>query len=281
MYVVKTVKQAYQRPPPHLTSTVIEAGNIMAATTQSHQANNTSGLRRGNELYRLDPATGELIEYKPYTSRADDMSAVRASYKALRYIILANFHGLPSEVKVVLTYSPERNPSPNDLYYDYKNFYKRLSRQYPGLEYIVIPEPHQNGRWHLHCLFKTGNNTELYIPRQQLETLWGFGIVSIQRIRKPQADALYLTSNQKKVTAERLALYPPRFKLYRCSRGIVHPQQQQMPRSVLEAKVLDQGYLLNYGDCVDVEAASPEDGTAICLNRIIHETYERKYKNGL
>lgn len=280
MYIIKTVKQGYQRPPPDLTSTVIEAGNIMAATTQSRQASNTSGLRQGNELYRLDPATGELIEYKPYTSRADDMSAVRASYKTLRYIILANFHGLSSEAKVVLTYSPEHDPSPSDLYHDYKNFYKRLSRQYPGLEYIVIPEPHQSGKWHLHCLLKTGDNTELYIPHHQLETLWGLGIVSIQRIRNPQADALYLTSSRKKVTAERLALYPPHFKLYRCSRGIIHPQQLEIPRSVLEAKVLDQGYLLSYGDCVDVEAVSPENGTTICLNRIIHETYERKYKNG-
>lgn len=278
MQVIRTVKQGYQRPPTSSVSTVIEAGNVMAVTTQSKQTNNISGLRQGNELYYCDPSTGELVAYKPYTSRADDMSVVRASYKTLRYIIIANFHGLPSEVEVVLTYSKEYDPAPSDLYYDYKNFYKRLSRQHSGLEYIVVPEPQKSGKWHLHCLFKKANNTKLYIPYQQLEACWGFGGVSINHIHTPYGTALYLTSNREKVTPERLALYPPRFKLYRCSRGIVRPQPQKITRSELETKVTAGGYLLKYGDCVDIEAVSAEDGTTVRLNRITHETYERKLK---
>lgn len=146
------------------------------------------------------------------------------------------------------------------LYEDFKNFNKRmryaLSKDGYNYEYIVCMEPQGRGAWHAH-LVMIFNKTAPYIPNDEMANAWGHGFTTTKKLEDVDNVGAYLTaylgdmdisdahnlSNEelngmrsfglKEVEVDgikksilkgaRLHMYPPKFNLYRFSKGIKKP----------------------------------------------------------
>lgn len=171
-----------------------------------------------------------------------------------------------------LTYGPDRGRSPPELAADFKAFWHRLHYHYPDTEYLVVYEPCQDGRFHAHMLLKQTNAKPLFIPKEQLDRLWGHGMTHVGRIRSVRATALYLCkmANDK----QRISYLPAGFRVYRRSRGIVKPEAQRMTRGELETFAKGNGYVLDHADSLAI-VGSDSNGREVCLNTITHEQFKR------
>lgn len=258
-------------PPDDSIATVCSLGNRLEVTTLAFRRRNTSGLRKGNERYRVNSSTGEMTTYTPRKNRGEDVGSLQASFRNIRRMVEANFRGGESELHIVLSYRGNLNPSPSELYNDFKKFWKRLRYRYPCLEYLLVIEPHEDGRFHGHLLVVDAEGHYLFIPKKDLKALWGHGSVYVGRIRNVTALGLYL-SNKWQTHPNRLRFYPPRFRLCRWSDGLYKPISKKVSRDDLKQMVKAGNYTLKYSDAVQIEAKTVT-GEPVTVQKIYHETY--------
>ena len=215
--------------------------------------------------------TGEIKNMNQESEkRTDNLDSVRRTMKRLRRLIGANF--VSNEINrkdqlwITLTYREDVNAtdknSPEIVYKDFKRFIRKLREKYnPTIEYIAVLEPHASGRWHLHVLMKTMNNSKLYIPNSDIENLWGKGFTSTKRLKNSDNVSAYVMAyvsnveidlkssdkgkaNSKKVIkGGRLSFYPKGIRIYRRSRNLVDPKiQKGQKREVLSLKAREKLY---------------------------------------
>lgn len=146
--------------------------------------------------------TGEIKNMNQESKkRTDNLDSVRRTMKRLRRLIGANF--VSNEINrkdqlwITLTYREDVNAtdknSPEIVYKDFKRFIRKLREKYnPTIEYIAVLEPQASGRWHLHVLMKTMNNSKLYIPNSDIENLWGKGFTSTKRLKNSDNVSAYV-----------------------------------------------------------------------------------------
>lgn len=215
--------------------------------------------------------TGEIKNMNQESEkRTDNLDSVRRTMKRLRRLIGANF--VSNEINrkdqlwITLTYREDVNAtdknSPEIVYKDFKRFIRKLREKYnPTIEYIAVLEPQASGRWHLHVLMKTMNNSKLYIPNSDIENLWGKGFTSTKRLKNSDNVSAYVMAyvsnveidlkssdkgkaNSKKVIkGGRLSFYPKGIRIYRRSRNLVDPKiQKRQKREVLSLKAREKLY---------------------------------------
>ena len=215
--------------------------------------------------------TGEIKNMNQESEkRTDNLDIVRRTMKRLRRLIGANF--VSNEINrkdqlwITLTYREDVNAtdknSPEIVYKDFKRFIRKLREKYnPTIEYIAVLEPQASGRWHLHVLMKTMNNSKLYIPNSDIENLWGKGFTSTKRLKNSDNVSAYVMAyvsnveidlkssdkgkaNSKKVIkGGRLSFYPKGIRIYRRSRNLVDPKiQKGQKREVLSLKAREKLY---------------------------------------
>lgn len=213
--------------------------------------------------------TGEIKNMNQESEkRTDNLDSVRRTMKRLRRLIGANF--VSNEINrkdqlwITLTYREDVNAtdknSPEIVYKDFKRFIRKLREKYnPTIEYIAVLEPQASGRWHLHVLMKTMNNSKLYIPNSDIENLWGKGFTSTKRLKNSDNVSAYVMAyvsnveidlkssdkgkaNSKKVIkGGRLSFYPKGIRVYRRSRNLVDPKiQKGQKREVLSLKAREK-----------------------------------------
>ena len=88
----------------------------------------------------------------------------------------------------------------------------------------------------MHVLFKTNDNSRLYVKNSVMEKLWGKGFTSTKRLSNRDNVAAYVMayvtnlridngmSKKRDIKGERIYLYPFGTKIYRRSKGIVDPK---------------------------------------------------------
>lgn len=215
--------------------------------------------------------TGEIKNMNQESEkRTDNLDSVRRTMKRLRRLIGANF--VSNEINrkdqlwITLTYREDVNAtdknSPEIVYKDFKRFIRKLREKYnPTIEYIAVLEPQASGRWHLHVLMKTMNNSKLYIPNSDIENLWGKGFTSTKRLKNSDNVSAYVMAyvsnveidlkssdkgkaNSKKVIkGGRLSFYPKGIRIYRRSRNLVDLKiQKGQKREVLSLKAREKLY---------------------------------------
>lgn len=253
----------------------------------------------------IDLSTGEVKDFNHNESRADDKNSVRTSLSKLRNYINTNVVDVSKCLWVTLTYA-ENMTDTKKLYTDFDKFNKRLKYNLKvHYEYIVAMEPQGRGAWHAHLLLIFDDKAP-FVKNEWLRNLWGHGFVRVQALKNADNIGAYLTayladmeldeadksglySNEAKIRlvetvdengnkiskavikGARLALYPPNFNLFRCSRGIKKPAHGFMP----------YGYFKEHmGDLKPVYESTfniLNDDSKTC-NRVYKAQYNKKRK---
>ena len=237
---------------------------------------NLSGYKKISGSSYVNKSTGEVHPYTKSSHRMNNPDVIKKSFSTLRRTILANIVGDGSEVHAVLTFSTSEFIYQN-LYPSIKNFIARLRYRYPAIEYIAVPEPHNDSSFHIHLILKNRDGSRLFIPHAELSDIWGNGRVWVRRIVKDDRIAAYLTSvsvnSNDGGKGAQLRYYPSYGRLYRCSRGIkkVYP----LKMNYKQAKDLIGNRHLTFAKTIHVMRNNADD-TQTELNAITYERYSLK-----
>ena len=123
--------------------------------------------------------------------------------------------------------------------YELKEYIKKLGqfiRDYRkkyevDIQYLLIPEKHKNGAWHMHGLIKGIPREHLYINENGYLD-WEnykkrFGWCSIDKIKNKEAISKYITKYVRKSFDTDRGITEKESKLYYCSRGLRRPQKKK------------------------------------------------------
>lgn len=266
----KTTLTENKRPCDDAIVRYKDMGNIKEIMSSEHRNTICTIQKISSEEYVYKP-TGEIKQFQHIESRADDKNSVRKSLGTLRDLINTNVTDVSHCRWVTLTYA-ENMTDAKRLYKDCDKFIKRMRYRYNFFEYIVAMEPQGRGAWHAHMImiFKT---KAPFIPNNELAKIWGHGFVTIKKLENVDNVGAYLTAylgdmeleeaknagvdfthkeikvldveeEGKKVTkafikGARLNMYPPKFNIYRCSRGIKKPDVMYITEREARKKVGD------------------------------------------
>ena len=262
-----------------------------------------------NKDYYVNLETGAVSECKHIVNRADNKFQVGQSLKRLRDYINTNVVEPKNCKWVTLTYAKNMQDT-KKLYNDFKNFIRRFKELYGHIEYIVAMEPQARGAWHMHLIIIFDKQAP-FIPNSTIEQLWQQGFTKTTKLDNLDNIGAYLTAylgdmelNQDNlqelekngfkmsnldvkqvneinniklkepksfIKGGRLYMYPPKFNLYRISRGIKKPTKEFYSYHVAKEKIgltnptFSTGYSLT-------------DSVNSFTNKVIYEYYNTNVK---
>lgn len=260
--------------------------------------NNLCTIQRIDKDSYVYLPTGELREVKHISNRACDLKSVSRSLERLRELLNTNVVDVRKCRWVTLTYAENMTDSTR-LYKDYERFWKRFKywchkNSYGKPEYIIACEPQGRGAWHIHAVFIFESRAP-YIENSVLRDLWGQGFVKIKRLDDVDNVGAYLTAylgdmsledykadnpnshwcgdvkeleveqdgktiKKKYLKGARLFMYPPKFNLFRYSRGIHKPITEVM--TYKKAKEKASGATLTFSSAVQFSSDEFENTIA-------------------
>lgn len=217
-----------------------------------------------------DKRTGEIKEFRHIENRSQDLDNVAKSLKRLRDILNANITDVSKCRWVTLTYA-ENMTDPQKLRYDAEHCIKRLREKYGSFEYITAAEPQGRGAWHLHCVFIFPDKAP-YMANETVAQAWKKGFVTVKSLDSVDNVGAYLTAylgdmelddiqgtdipesakgikeitykdsngdiqTKRYIKGARLCMYPPKFNIYRKSKGIKNPEVNVVPYQQAKEKV--------------------------------------------
>ena len=255
--------------------------------------------------------TGEVFECNHIDNRAESKFQVGQSLKRLRDYINTNVVDTNKCKWITLTYAKNMTDTKqlyND-FKRFMTRFKRRFKEYK-IEYIVAMEPQARGAWHCHCII-IFDRVAPFIPNSTIEVLWEQGFTkttkldnidnigayltaylgdmeftkeNIQELEKNglnvsqmalkevnEIEGIKLKEPKSFIKGGRLYMYPPKFNLYRISRGIKKPIKEYLIYHVAKEKA---GLLLpTYSKGIKIS-----DLDNSFENRIIYEYYNTKRK---
>ena len=262
-----------------------------------------------NKDYYVNLETGAVSECKHIVNRADNKFQVGQSLKRLRDYINTNVVEPKNCKWVTLTYAKNMQDT-KKLYNDFKNFIRRFKESYGHIEYIVAMEPQARGAWHMHLIIIFDKQAP-FIPNSTIEQLWQQGFTKTTKLDNIDNIGAYLTAylgdmelNQDNlqelekngfkmsnldvkqvneinniklkepksfIKGGRLYMYPPKFNLYRISRGIKKPTKEFYSYHVAKEKIglINPTFSTGY---------SLTDSVNSFTNKVIYEYYNTNVK---
>ncbi len=253
--------------------------------------------------------TGEVFECNHIKNRSENKFQVGQSLKRLRDLINTNVVIPQNCKWITLTYSKNMQDTKQlykdfqkfiqKIRYQYKKY---------KIEYIVACEPQARGAWHMHLIL-IFDRVAPFIPNATIEKIWEQGFTktndldnidnigayltaylgdmelneeNIQELNKQglnaskmelkqvnKVDNVKLETPKSFIKGGRLYMYPPKFNLYRTSRGIKQPTKQFFSYHVAKEKVglrlptYSKGFVI-------------QDSNNSFSNEIIYEYYNTK-----
>ena len=250
---IKSLEQ-HSRPNSYDEVRVKEMGNVIELM-YSERTNHQIFIKKISDSEYIDLRTGEVLECNRIENRAGNLNSVRQSLGRLRDLLNTNITDVSKCRWVTLTYA-ENMTDPKKLYEDFKKFNMRMRYKGYKYEYIVCMEPQGRGAWHAH-LVMIFDDIAPYIPNDEMASIWGHGFTTTKKLEDVDNVGAYLTAylgdmdisefknlsedeqNKMRVfgikevevdgvpksilKGARLHMYPPKFNLYRASRGIKKP----------------------------------------------------------
>lgn len=215
-------------------------------------------IRRLDADRFLDERTGEIRYFRHTENRSENVRGVARTLEKLRDLLNTNIVDVSFCRWLTLTYAENMRDS-NRLYEDFKAFNRRMRKRVGRYEYIAAAEPQGRGAWHLHVVMIFDHKAP-FIPSEDVSADWRQGFVKIKKLDDVDNVGAYLTAylgdmefdearkmvglkyvfnhemkvvefldengqavSKSYVKGARLHLYPSKFNLYRCSRGIKKP----------------------------------------------------------
>lgn len=244
-----------------LYTTLETQGNI-SVITQMTKANRHGRVKRLSKNEYLDIGTGEIKEYQTHAeNREGNKKSLLRTFATIRGLVNANATN-PRKVKFITITYKENMTDSKRLYKDFKAFWQRLLYYHDkkNLErplYLLVVEPQARGAWHGHLLLFYRERWAPYIPKSELESVWGHGFVKISNVENIDNLGAYLSAYLADVAVDadeddedtveidgkkksiikggRLHLYPTGMKIYRCSQALKRPQKRQISQREAEA----------------------------------------------
>lgn len=220
--------------------------------------------------------TGEIFECNHIDNRSENKFQVGQSLKRLRDYINTNVVDTNKCKWITLTYAKNMQDTKqlyND-FKRFMTRFKRRFKDY-NIEYIVACEPQSRGAWHMHLIL-IFDKVAPFIPNATIEKLWEQGFTKTTKLDDIDNIGAYLTAYlgdmefteenilelQKQglnvsqmalkevneiegiklkkpksfIKGGRLYMYPPKFNLYRISRGIKKPIKEYHSYHVAKEK---------------------------------------------
>ena len=255
--------------------------------------------------------SGEIFECNHIGNRSESKFQVGQSLKRLRDYINTNVVDPNSCKWVTLTYKKNMTDSKklyND-FKRFMTRFKRRFKEYK-IEYIVACEPQARGAWHMHLII-IFDRVAPFIPNSSIENLWEQGFTKTNKLDHIDNIGAYLTAYlgdmefteenmlelQKQglnvsqmslkevneiegiklkepksfIKGGRLYMYPPKFNLYRISRGIKKPKKEYYSYHVAKEKIGCTKPTYSKG----IKIFNSDNSFS---NRIIYEYYNTKRK---
>lgn len=239
--------------------TVTEMNHIIEVQ-HMRKMNRQAYIKKLDKDRYVDLQTGEIKKFKHIENRSQSYNSLRQTFKKLRYLVNNNFVGKGNELHVILTYA-ENMTDTKRLYDDFEKFIKRLRYKYrneSSIDYINVVEPQGRGAWHCHALLRFNDLEKIYIPNNDLASLWKQGFTKTKSLKDVDNIGAYLSAylsdveltednimkfasaNYEVVTKQvdgqekrfikggRLHMYPSGMNLFRKSAGIVYPERKKM-----------------------------------------------------
>ncbi len=256
---VKALEE-HSRPKDYEEIRVKEMGNIVELM-YTERKNHQIFIKKISDDEYIDLRTGEVKQCNKIDNRAGNLNSVRQTLGRLRDLLNTNITDVKKCRWVTLTYA-ENMTDPKRLYKDFDKFNKRmkyaLSKEGHKYEYIVCMEPQGRGAWHAHLVMIFEGQAP-YIDNKFMANTWGHGFTVTKKLEDVDNVGAYLTaylgdmdiseyknlseeeqnsmqifgikevevkgSSEKKsiLKGARLHMYPPKFNIYRQSRGIKKP----------------------------------------------------------
>ena len=247
------------RPRANDEVKVKNMGNIIELVHRE-RVNSKIFIKKISDEQYIDLRTGEVKDCKKIDNRAGNLNSVRQSLSRLRDLLNTNITDTTKCRWVTLTYAENMTDSKR-LYDDFKKFNMRMRYKGYKYEYIVCMEPQGRGAWHAHLVMIFDERAP-YIDNKDMADIWGHGFTTTKKLEDVDNVGAYLTAylgdmemsdyqnlseeekkqmqifGIKEIEVEgsegtrvkksilkggRLHMYPPKFNLYRCSRGIKKP----------------------------------------------------------
>ncbi len=234
-------------------------GNITELMQSKNKLNDKIYIKKMSENRYVDLRDGEIHQCENIDNRSENKNSVRQSLGRLRDYINTNVTDIEKCKWVTLTYK-ENMTDTKQLYKDFEKFHKRLKYKFGDYEYINTCEPQGRGAWHCHILLIFKDKAP-YIKNDDMCQIWGQGYTKTKKLSGDINNlGAYLTAylgdfalddidnltdtekfglkgsckdieveedgvkvSKRIVKGGRLHLYPPKFNIYRCSRGIQKP----------------------------------------------------------
>ena len=236
-------------------------GNIIEIMYSDKEHNAKNVIKKlDNDTY-IDLRTGEVKEFQKIENRACALNEVRKTLGRLRDYLNTNITDVKKCKWVTLTYA-ENMTDPKQLKKDFEKFNKRMQYYLKNnpYEYIVAMEPQGRGAWHAHLVMIFENKAP-YVANDVMAQIWGHGYTTTKKLEDVDNVGAYLTAylgdmdindlgnmdleeikglngfgikdietevdgkkvSKKIIKGGRLHMYPPKFNIYRCSKGIKKP----------------------------------------------------------
>lgn len=252
---IKTLEENV-RPKEYQEIRVKEMGNIIELM-HSDRKNHDIFIKKISDDEYIDLRTGEVKQCNKIDNRAGNLNSVRQSLGRLRDLLNTNITDTSHCRWVTLTYAENMTDSKR-LYEDFKKFNMRMRYKGYKYEYIVCMEPQGRGAWHAHLVMIFEGQAP-YIDNKLIADTWGHGFTKTKKLEDVDNVGAYLTAylgdmdleEYKNLSEEdkkgmvfseirevdlketgerksiikggRLHMYPPKFNIYRQSRGIKKP----------------------------------------------------------
>lgn len=253
------------------TTRVTTMGNIIETLSMERPATGSPCRKISKDQY-VDLRTGEVFDYEHIENRAGSLQSIRHTLQRIRALVNTNVTQAENCRWVTLTYA-ENVTDTKRLHMDYKLFWQKFKRRYPGADYISVIEPQARGAWHVHAFFIWQEKAP-FVPNAEIAELWGQGfsktkalgnidnigayfsayladipledlekmtpenvekaVMTGKLVDKQLEDDYGHTVEKKFIKGGRLFMYPPGMNIVRKSKGIKDPIVERM--TLKEAK---------------------------------------------
>lgn len=204
------------------TCKVVKSGSITEIYVYDNQQFKT--IKQSNK--KTDKKAKKKIETKiktdeKYTRKERTINRTKRDLKRLIYANIGQY----KELDKFITLTFKEKPTRDEVMNKFKQFNRRLKAQYKNYdyEYIAVVEQGTKNtkRLHLHCLFFGLP----YIPQEELQAIWQYGIVDVRKISDYYDVARYVVKYISKTLSD-TEYIPKGKKAYTTSRGLKKPIEQ-------------------------------------------------------